>query len=95
MDAENSPPRRTPFLSMGVGVCVGLFTGMYSMGLQGRAVFKPRLSYLVFGSLGAFLGYKVSMLRQRQAQLIEVRREILLERRARRLAEEKARAESE
>ncbi|KAJ2770148.1 hypothetical protein IWQ57_002793 [Coemansia nantahalensis] len=80
---------------MAVGVGVGVVTGMYSMGLQGRAVLKPRLSYFVFSSLGAFLGYKVFHLRQRQAQVIEIRREILLERRAKRLAEEKAQAERE
>ncbi|KAJ1952083.1 hypothetical protein EC988_003749 [Linderina pennispora] len=76
-----------PILSMFVGATVGLGTGMYAMGLQGRAVLKPRISYAVYVSAGALIGYKYYSFKQYEKQLIEKRRTHLLEKRAQRLAE--------
>ncbi|KAJ1959113.1 hypothetical protein GGI12_004510 [Dipsacomyces acuminosporus] len=76
-----------PFLSTFVGSAVGLGTGMYAMALQGRTVLKPRVSYAVFTAAGGLLGFKYYQLKQYEGQLIERRREILLEKRAQRQAE--------
>ncbi|KAI8324377.1 hypothetical protein GQ54DRAFT_256593 [Martensiomyces pterosporus] len=76
-----------PFFSTIVGGTVGLFTGMYAMALQGRTVMKPRVSYAVFSAAGGLLGFKYYQFKQYEGQLIEKRRQVLLEKRAQRQAE--------
>ncbi|KAJ2705992.1 hypothetical protein FB645_001969 [Coemansia sp. IMI 203386] len=83
-----------PFLSTFVGGAVGLATGMYSIGLQGRTVLKPHITYAVFTAAGSFLGFKYYQFKQHEGQLIEKRREVLLEKRALRLANAQAEAEN-
>ncbi|KAJ1840566.1 hypothetical protein LPJ73_006370 [Coemansia sp. RSA 2703] len=75
-----------PFISTFVGGTVGLITGMYSMGLQGRTVMKPHISYAIFTAAGSYLGFKYYEFKQYEGQLIEKRREMLLEKRALRQA---------
>ncbi|KAJ2877844.1 hypothetical protein FB639_003598 [Coemansia asiatica] len=72
-----------PFLSTFVGGAVGLVTGMYSIGLQGRTLLKR-----------SYLGFKYYQFKQHEGQLIEKRREVLLEKRAQRLASARADAEN-
>ncbi|KAJ2505554.1 hypothetical protein GGF44_003617 [Coemansia sp. RSA 1694] len=74
-----------PFVSTIVGGTVGLFTGMYAIAL-------PQASYLVFTSAGAYIGFKYYQFKQYEGQLIEKRREVLLEKRAQRQAEAAAAA---
>ncbi|KAJ1661197.1 hypothetical protein GGI00_007067 [Coemansia sp. RSA 2681] len=79
-----------PFVSTIVGGTVGLFTGMYAIALRGRTVLKR--NYLVFTSAGAYIGFKYYQFKQYEGQLIEKRREVLLEKRAQRQAEAAAAA---
>ncbi|KAJ2911175.1 hypothetical protein GGI21_000089 [Coemansia aciculifera] len=74
-----------PFISTIVGGTVGLFTGMYAIALRGRTVLKPQASYLVFTSAGAYIGFKYYQFKQYEGQVIEKRRQFLLEKRAQRL----------
>ncbi|KAJ2721281.1 hypothetical protein GGI07_004061 [Coemansia sp. Benny D115] len=77
-----------PFLSIFVGSTVGLCTGMYAMALQGRTVMRPNISYAIYTAAGAYIGFKAYEYKQFERQLIERRREVLLEKRAQRLAED-------
>ncbi|KAI7820485.1 hypothetical protein BX661DRAFT_174859 [Kickxella alabastrina] len=76
-----------PIFTTLVGGTVGLITGMYSMGLRGRTVVKPHLSYAIFTAAGCYIGFKYYEFKQYEGQLIEKRREYLLEKRAQRQAE--------
>ncbi|KAJ1756414.1 hypothetical protein LPJ77_004807 [Coemansia sp. RSA 2523] len=77
-------------LSMLIGSGVGLTTGMYAIALQGLQVTKPRISYAVYMSIGAFIGYKEWEAGQLFKQAVYGRREELLEKRAQRLAAREA-----
>ncbi|KAJ2043691.1 hypothetical protein GGI08_007332 [Coemansia sp. S2] len=81
-----------PFISTIVGGTVGLFTGMYAIALRGRTVLKPQASYLVFTAAGGYIGFKYYQFKQYEGQLIEKRREVLLEKRAQRQADAAAAA---
>ncbi|PIA17138.1 hypothetical protein COEREDRAFT_92193 [Coemansia reversa NRRL 1564] len=84
-----------PFLSIFVGSTVGLGTAMYAMGLQSRPVLKPHVSYAIYIVAGGFIGYKVFEKRQHQRQIASRRREVLIERRDKRLEEARARMHAE